>query len=61
VPAPSSLRTPFVVSSIFATVMQWIYKGKLRTVRTPGGHHRILEEDIEKHLRSKLPTESSKK
>jgi len=35
-------------------VKQWIYKGKLRTVKTPGGHHRIPEEDIEKHLRASL-------
>lgn len=40
---------------------QWIYKGKLRTVRTLGGHHRILEEDIEKHLRSRLAAESRDK
>jgi predicted site-specific integrase-resolvase len=33
---------------------QWIYKGKLRTVKTPGGHHRIPEEDIEKHPRATL-------
>lgn len=45
----------------FATVKQWIYKGKLRTVRTLGGHHRILEEDIEKHLRSRLAAESRDK
>jgi excisionase family DNA binding protein len=38
----------------FATVKQWIYKGKLRTVRTLGGHHRILEEDIERHCDHEL-------
>jgi molybdopterin-binding protein len=32
----------------------WIYKGKLRTVKTAGGHHRIPEEDIDKHLRATL-------
>ena len=45
----------------FATVKQWIYKGKLRTVKTMGGHHRILEEDIASHLRSKVVGESLKK
>jgi molybdopterin-binding protein len=45
----------------FATVKQWIYKGKLRTVKTLGGHHRILEEDVERHLRSKLADERRKK
>jgi molybdopterin-binding protein len=34
---------------------------KLRSVRTLGGHHRILEEDIERHLRSKLAGEGRKK
>ncbi len=38
----------------YPTVKQWIYKGKLRTVKTPGGHHRIPEEDIEKHLQAIL-------
>ena len=38
----------------YNTVKEWIYKGKLRTVKTLGGHHRILEEDIKKRLRSKL-------
>jgi len=38
----------------YATIKHWIYVGKLRTVKTPGGHHRILEEDIEKHLRATL-------
>lgn len=44
-----------------ATVKQWIYKGKLRTVKTLGGHHRILEADIERHLRSKLAAASRRK
>lgn len=50
-----------VLGVSFATVKNWIYKGKLRTVKTPGGHHRILEEDIEKHLRLKLAKESRQK
>ena len=37
----------------FATVKQSIYKGKLRTVKTVGGHHRILVEDT--------PVESSRR
>jgi len=45
----------------FATAKRWIYKGKLRTVKTLGGHHRILEEDIERHLRPKLADVSRKK
>ena len=44
-----------------ATVKNWIYNDKLRTVKTLGGHHRVLEEDIERHLRSKLVNETRKK
>jgi len=44
-----------------ATVRNWIYAGKLRTVKTAGGHHRILEEDIQKLLRSRMAAESHKK
>jgi molybdopterin-binding protein len=47
-----------ILSLSFATIKQWIYKGKLRTL---GGHHRILEEHIERHLRKKLADESRKK
>jgi molybdopterin-binding protein len=34
----------------YATVKQWIYSGKLRTVRTPGGHHRIPEQELERFI-----------
>jgi molybdopterin-binding protein len=27
----------------YATVKQWILNGKLKTVQTPGGHHRLSE------------------
>jgi molybdopterin-binding protein len=42
----------------FPTIKKWIYRGKLRTVRTPGGHHRVPEADIAKHLRAALGNES---
>lgn len=32
----------------YPTIKQWIYKGKLRSVKTAGGHHRIPIEEIEK-------------
>lgn len=28
------------------TLKQWIYRGKIRSVRTPGGHHRIPRREI---------------
>jgi excisionase family DNA binding protein len=29
------------MSVSYPTLKQWIYKGKIRSVKTPGGHHRI--------------------
>src|SRR5512134_2898518 len=26
----------------YPTIKQWIYKGSIRTIRTDGGHHRVL-------------------
>jgi molybdopterin-binding protein len=34
----------------YATLKQWIYKKKIKTVRTPGGHHRIPESEIDRLL-----------
>lgn len=34
----------------YPTLKQWIYKGKLRTVTTPGGHHRIPETELDRFL-----------
>lgn len=34
----------------YATLKQWIYKKKVRTIKTAGGHHRIPEEELDKFL-----------
>jgi molybdopterin-binding protein len=34
----------------YPTLKQWIYKRKIRTIRTAGGHHRIPEKEIDKFL-----------
>jgi molybdopterin-binding protein len=34
----------------YPTLKQWIYKRKLRTVKTAGGHHRIPEAEVDKFL-----------
>jgi molybdopterin-binding protein len=34
----------------FPTIKQWIYKKKLRSIRTAGGHHRIPESEVDKLL-----------
>jgi molybdopterin-binding protein len=38
----------------YPTIKQWIYKGKVRSVRTPGGHHRIPKSEIERLTGAKL-------
>jgi molybdopterin-binding protein len=32
----------------YPTLKQWIYKGKIRSVKTPGGHHRIPRAEVER-------------
>jgi molybdopterin-binding protein len=34
----------------YATVKQWILNGKLKTVQTPGGHHRLSEATLKPFL-----------
>ena len=31
----------------YPTIKQWIYHGKLKAVKTPGGHYRIAEREIQ--------------
>ncbi len=37
----------------YPTIKQWIYKKKLRTIKTAGGHHRIPESEVDKFLHLK--------
>jgi molybdopterin-binding protein len=32
----------------YSTLKHWIYQGRVRTTKTPGGHHRIAESEIER-------------
>lgn len=34
----------------YPTLKKWIYGGKIRTVTTPGGHHRIPESELERFI-----------
>src|SRR6266853_5994594 len=34
----------------YPTLKKWIYSGKLRTVTTPGGHHRVPESEMERFI-----------
>ncbi len=34
------------------TLKKYIYQGKIKTLKTPGGHHRLLKSDLLKELYS---------
>ena len=34
----------------FPTIKQWIYSGKIKSVRTAGGHHRIPQSEVDRFL-----------
>jgi len=45
----------------YPTIKQWILSGSLKTVKTPGGHHRIAESSLKHYLakdKGKGPAES---
>jgi len=50
-PAPNDLLTPAEVASLLyvdpKTVSRWAMAGKIRSIRTPGGHRRFLRSEIE--------------
>jgi molybdopterin-binding protein len=39
-----------VMGVSYSTLKQWIYKKKIRTVKTAGGHHRVPEKEVDKFL-----------
>jgi molybdopterin-binding protein len=39
-----------VLGISYSSLKQWIYQGKLKSVRTPGGHHRIPESEVDRLL-----------
>lgn len=39
-----------VMGVSYPTIKQWIYKKKLQTVQTAGGHHRIPKTEVDKYL-----------
>ena len=46
----------------FPTIKQWIYKKKIRSIRTAGGHHRIPQREIDRLLfRTRGRTEEERK
>jgi molybdopterin-binding protein len=39
-----------VLGISYPTLKQWIYKKKIGTIQTAGGHHRIPEKEVDKFL-----------
>jgi molybdopterin-binding protein len=39
-----------VLGISYSTLKRWIHTRKLQTVQTQGGHHRIPESELDKHL-----------
>ena len=42
-----------ILNISYTTLKQWIYRGKLMSIKTPGGHHRIERSEIDRLTRSK--------
>jgi molybdopterin-binding protein len=45
----------------YPTIKQWILSGKLKTVQTPGGHHRVAQSTLKPFLvkdKTKPPAQS---
>jgi len=38
----------------YPTLKQWIYRGKIKTAKTPGGHHRVPESEIDRLIPKSL-------
>lgn len=38
----------------YPTLKQWIYRGKIKTMKTPGGHHRVPESEIDRMIPRKF-------
>ena len=52
--SPDALLTPreaaAAIGVSYPTIKQWILAGKLRTIKTPGGHHRIPQAALKRYL-----------
>jgi molybdopterin-binding protein len=53
-PSASHMLTPREAARLlgvsYPTIKQWILSGKLKTVQTPGGHHRLAEATLKPFL-----------
>ncbi len=45
----------------YPTIKQWLYRGKLKAVKTPGGHYRIPEAELDEFLHKAKGAETPKR
>ncbi|HEV2275105.1 MAG TPA: helix-turn-helix transcriptional regulator [Acidobacteriaceae bacterium] len=45
----------------YATIKQWLYRGKVKAVKTPGGHYRIPESELDSLLHQAKRPETPKR
>jgi molybdopterin-binding protein len=45
----------------YPTLKQWIYNDKVRSVKTPGGHHRIPRSEVDRITGAGQPVSSKRK
>jgi molybdopterin-binding protein len=43
-----------ILAISYPTLKQWIYNGKIKTTKTPGGHHRVPESEIDRLIPKNL-------
>lgn len=48
-----------IVGISYPTIKQWIYSGKIRSVKTAGGHHRIPQNEVDRILNAGKPETKS--
>ena len=45
---PTPMQAARVAGVSYPTIKQWIYKGKIHTTKTAGGHYRIARSEVER-------------
>ncbi|HEY0786929.1 MAG TPA: helix-turn-helix transcriptional regulator [Acidobacteriaceae bacterium] len=45
----------------YPTMKQWLYRGKVEAAKTPGGHYRIPESELDRFLHKAASTETPKR
>lgn len=53
----TSSQAAKILNISLATLKKFIYQGKIKTLKTPGGHHRILKSDLFKMISPKVSVE----